>query len=352
MPRSWFPSTTENLLAKAANLGEQVAVLEADGLPPAQLRLLDRCRQNLEAVDRLQRPWRPHHPNLAWRYLHHVDEDLYLLLPREQVLADAYDLQIDFDRNIIDTRLRNAWLGTASSPGRLDEAIAALENRAEEIEARHLLREARHLLDAQADMSFWTLSVSTLTIVASGFALAAAMLAYALLGYGAAIERLARLNLAEQLHRVATGVPDLSTLVALALLGLMGGYLSNMLTRVNFLFPAGGPFWRFVLLHLVARPVMSAFGAVLIMVLIKSGLIFAVNPIGNVAPGVVVLQVPEGALGYTYASLAVACGFGSDKVLRAMIGRVLQVLQLRAEKTNPPPAPPSREEAAKVDVGG
>lgn len=349
MTRTLFPSTTENLLAKAASLRQQIEELRADGPPPALEHVLRRCQENIDAVDELQRPWHAHHPNLAWRYLHRVDGDLFLVLPREQVLADAYKLRDDFDRNVTDPRTRTTWLGgDGSPPGLLKQAIQSFETKTNEHEARYLLREARHLLDAQTDLHFWSLSVSTLVIVVSSIALAAAMLVYVVLGYGKFVQAFA-----QQLHEVAvTTPPGAPTLVALALLGLMGGFVSNVVTRKNFLFPAGGPFWRFFLLHVVARPVMSAFGAVLIVVLVKSGLLFAINPTVEIGKGVLALRVPEGALGFTYATLAVASGFGADKVLRAMMGRVLRVLQRKAEKTEVSRPPSSGDRAAAVPSAG
>jgi hypothetical protein len=49
------------------------------------------------------------------------------------------------------------------------------------------------------------------------------------------------------------------------------------LTKQNFLYVRGGPFWRYFLHNLFSKPVMSAFAAVFIYVLEKSKLIFSIN---------------------------------------------------------------------------
>ena len=149
-------------------------------------------RKTLQRVEELQRPWRQHHPNLAWRHLHRVDEDLLLVVPREEALATAETLYADFDRSIKDERLRQRWVGGDGKPGKLSQAIEDLKSADvdRQREGRHLLRGADHVLNAQTDRAFWSLSVSTLTIVISGLALCVGMSAYWWLRYPILLDKL------------------------------------------------------------------------------------------------------------------------------------------------------------------
>ncbi len=127
--------------------------------------------------------------------------------------------------------------------------------------------------------------------------------------------------------------------VTLFVLGLVGSYLSNLMTNENFLYIRGGPFWRYFLHNLFTKPLMSAVAAVFVFILEKSKLIFSIkitgaqSPSNSVVNQIISLNVtPEGA-GYAYAVLAIVSGFAADKILRSMIDSVLKKLEQKAEKT-------------------
>lgn len=324
MTRRWYLPTTESLLEKRDALEQRLTRLDPQGFTDDQRRVLASCQSTLNALKVFDSPWRQHHPNQVWRRLHRVEADLYLLAPLPEVVADAGNLAVALELNLTEPRLQRAWLGSADSRGRLAEAIADLHDPAKELAARHTLRAAQHELDTLTDRHFWELAVSTLTSDLSAVGLAVNMVALWALGLLHVLP-----NLAADLTEPSSGSVLAQAMVAVALLGLIGAFLSNVLTREGFLYPRGGPFWRFFLLHLVTRPLMSALGAVLIVLMVSGG-----------ALGVDLSQA-KGLLGqrFAYAILAVAAGFGADKLLRSTLGRVLNVLEQRAEKTKASPAP-------------
>lgn len=325
MSATWFTPAKESLLAKRSGLEQSIQLLMDAGPTPALARVLRRCQETLAEVKRFDAPWSPNHPHLAWRLLHRVDQELLLVISTPELLAAAETLRATFDMNVTEPKLRRAWLGSETAPGLLPGAIATLRARPDDEAARHLLAQARRLVDDQTDRDFWTLSVNTLTSVASGLALGGAMVAFWLLGWSVGLAELGAKDLTE------------AGLGRLALLGLMGGYLSNVLTREGFLYVRGGPFWRYVLLHLVSRPVLSAFAAILLALLVKAELILGFGPQAK-GSALVVLQVGE-RVGYAFAALALVAGFAADKLLRDLIGRVLKQLEQKAEKSKESPEP-------------
>lgn len=324
----WFAPSKESLLAKRTGLEQQVETLGAAGPTGVQAAVLKRCRENLALVKAYDDAWRPNHPHLAWRFLHRVDQDLLLVVPGPELLASAQALLGTFDMNVTEPKLRATWLGQDGKSGLLPQAIERLRSAPDDEASRHLLRRALNLVNDQMDADFWVLSINTLTSVASGIALGAGMVAFRWLGYASGLEIL------------GSGPLDASQVGSLALLGLMGGYLSNVLTKEGFLYLRGGPFWRYVLLHLVTRPILSSFGAILLAILVKAEFIVAINPPAE-RVGLVALQVGE-STGYAYAALALVAGFAADKLLRDMIGRVLKQLEQKAEKSKESPAEPKK----------
>jgi hypothetical protein len=192
-------------------------------------------------------------------------------------------------------------------------------------ENRYVIRDALKLVNEQMDRTFWQLSMNTLTSVWSGTMLASLMV-LAWFFYPAGT-----------LQSLGTGEFK-TTFVTLIALGLMGAYLSNLMTKENFLYVRGGPFWRYLLHNLFSKPLMSAFAAVFIYSLEKSKLIFSINTIdtqtaSKAASQIISLNVAKQSEGYVYAVLAIVSAFAADKMLRNMIDRVLKRMEQKAEKT-------------------
>jgi hypothetical protein len=128
------------------------------------------------------------------------------------------------------------------------------------------------------------------------------------------------------------------SLMPFAILGLMGAYAGNLMTKEDFLFVRGGPFWRFLLQNLMARPIVGAFSATFVFLVEKSKLVFSINPITEgqapqVQPTIININVNENVIEYVYIVLAIAAGFAGEKILRTMIDRVLKRLEESADKT-------------------
>lgn len=321
----------ERLLAKLFSLEENLKLVQVRFLDSDQAALVQVCRDYLDLAWKYLNPasrsrewlaWLPfksRHPHLVWELLHRVDEYLVLLCPEAELAGRVIEIKAYFDLNITEAKLRAEWLGEKGRFVKILEELAAHKNLKEN---RHLLREALQLINDQVDRGFWQLSMNTLTSVASGALLGLLLL---VAWYSEPAARLAQLPYGLNHCTFAT----------LFLLGLLGSYVANLLTREDFLFIRGGPFWRYLLHHLLAKPILSAFAAIFIYLLERSRLLLAIIPAGQAAEAgtaAITFQVNPASLGYTYALLALLAGFAADKVLRIMIDRVLKKLEQQAEK--------------------
>jgi len=327
----WMSPSTERLQSKITSLEVSLKEFEARQLTDEQKRVAGICKVYLDkARDLLDRPaFAPtppflsrKHPHLVWELLHRVDEQFILLLTPEEFAGKAVEVKTAFDLNITEEKSRADWIGPK---GRLIAVIDRLHKGDALPADRAAVREALQLVNEQMDRSFWQLSANTLTSVWSA----------AILGLLLVLAWCSHTGNA--LHGLAQGglVTHSKTLLVL---GLMGAYVSNVLTREDFLYVRGGPFFRYFLLHLLAKPLMGAFASLFVFVLEKSKLLFAiVTPDGAVGHGaashLVTINVGAADAGYVYAALAIASGFGADKLLRSTFDSVLKRLEQRAEKT-------------------
>lgn len=324
MLRQHFNPSRERLWAKIAGLEETLATMPAPHLP-----LVDQSIQNLaRAKACIERRWG--HAHLAWRFLHRIDEDLLLLLSDDQVQGRAVEVESAFDLNMSEPAVRAHWLGTATQKGPLAKAVEQLQGSTGDgvsnVSQRHVIREALSMVNDHVDRSFWVLSMNVFTTLWSAILLAALMLAFGIYVRSPAIPALHDL-----------GNDPAYDLLAIALLGAAGAYVSNLLTKKDFVFVEGGPFTRFLLHPLLVKPVTSAFAAVFIYLLAQTRLVFTIVEQGSeaapAATAALTLAAPPGALGYVYAVVAIASGFAADKLLGDMIGSVIRRLEESAEKT-------------------
>jgi hypothetical protein len=322
--RRHFNPARERLWAKIACLEQDLRLLQ----PPAgSLTLLgQRTADNVrKARACIEGRWG--HPHLAWRFLHRADEDLLLLVSHGELKARALDVRTAFELNIPEPSVRAAWLGTeGGAKGPLAAAVDQLRE-GDAADAREVVRAALQLVNEQVDRRFWVLSANVLTSVWSGVLLAATV------GAAGLAWVLAR---ADAFAPVATlGESPMADFGPIALLGIMGAYVSNLLTRQDFLFVRGGPYWRYLLHPLLAKPVLSAFAALFVYAVARSRLLFTIGAAPDGAPpALLALSIPPGeATAFAYVVLAIASGFAADKVLRDMIDRVLKRLEEKAEKT-------------------
>jgi hypothetical protein len=320
---------TEKLLSKITNLEENLEGIRAQDLTPEQQRLVKICETYLEtARSYLDRPWwalRSRHPHMIWELLHRVDENFILLIKNAELYSKASYVKNSFDLNIKDDKVREEWIGANGKLKKtLDNIAAGTYNEGD----RYAVKDALNLVNEQMDRTFWKLSMNTLTSVWSGMLLGLLMLLAWIFTQCpkspiGALGSLDKGGLSEHFL----------TLIAL---GLMGAYLSNLMTTEDFLYIQGAPFWRYFLHNLVSKPLMGGFAAVFIYILARSKIIFAITTPDQTkatASQIISLNVPAEGVGYAYALLAIISGFAADKVLRNMIDSVLKKLEQKAEKT-------------------
>ncbi len=326
----------EKLLSKITHLEETLELVKAQQQGKAdeeKEKIVKICHTYLDkAKDYLNRPslsskfpfLDSRHPHLIWELLHRVDEWLILLIKDEELYSRAVDVKITFDLNITDGKVREQWIG---EKGQFKGVLEKIKNKGDMAANRYVVRDALNLVNEQMDRTFWQLSMNTLTSVWSGMILGLLMLLSWKFHSPGAIYALGKGGLG---NHFAT----------LVVLGLIGAYLSNLLTKEDFLYVRGGPFWRYLLHNLLSKPLLSAFAAVFIYILEKSKLIFSItttsgagNTAKTAASQLITLNVsPEGE-GYVYATLAIVSGFAADKILRSMIDGVLKKLEQKAEKS-------------------
>lgn len=325
-----FNPAREVLWAKIAGLEQNLRMLREG---PAEV--LQACWANLTAARAcIDKRWG--HSHLAWRFLHRVDEDLLLVLPAAQLQARALDVKAELELSVTDPTVRGEWLGNGKDPGRLAEVLGRLSTASADgvrLADRYLLREVLRIVNDAVDRGFWVLSMNVLVTVWSASLLGALMLLLGALWRFTSMPRLESLG----------GTAPARDLALVVVLGAMGAYVGNLLTRKDFLFVQGGPFLRYMLHTLLTKPILGAFAACFVYVFARSGTVFTAgaDTATKAAQGIAI-AIPAGATGYVYTLLALACGFAADKVLGDMIGAVLRRLEQKAEKsTQAEPTPTS-----------
>lgn len=327
----WMNPATERLQSKMTNLEETLEGFQAQNLKNEQKHVAGICKTYLEkaraytSLPSLSSNFpffARRHPHLVWEFLHRVDEYFILLIKDEELYSRAIDVKASFNLNIKEEKLREEWIG---EKGKFAGILEHLKKKEHMEENRYVVRDALKLVNEQMDRTFWQLSMNVLTSVWSGAILACLMvLAWVFYPVGT-------------IQSLGTGGFK-TTFVTLIVLGLTGAYLSNLMTKENFLYVRGGPFWRYLLHNLFSKPVMSAFAAVFIYAVEKSKLIFSINAIdpqtsSTAVSQIISLNVAKQSEGYVYAVLAIVSGFAADKMLRNMIDRVLKRMEQKAEKT-------------------
>jgi len=333
-PRStadnWISPSTERLISKITYLEEALG-----GIPEArkleQARLLESCENYLgKARGYLNRRslgpkfpfFRSKHPHLVWEFLHRVDENLILVMNSDELPSRAIEVKTSFDLTITEPKIRDEWIGPKGKLVTILEGVQA--GKPLDDTHRPVIRDALRLVNEQTDRSFWQLSMNTLTSVWSAALLGLVMVAWILL-FSDGCDLLAK--------RILSG----RTLTFLMGLGIMGAYLSNLLTKENFLYVRGAPFGRYWLHNLFAKPLMSGFAAVFVYLIERSHLVFAIQQANNTAADtagpLLIINVGSANVGFVYAAMAIVSGFAADKLLKDMIDSVLKRMEQEAEKT-------------------
>jgi hypothetical protein len=319
------------LYAKIIDIEEKIARLDDPGLAPDKRKILGKSKAMVTLVKESIKPRRwfralvpfsNKNSSLFWRLLHRVDEDMLLLIPDADLMANAVDIMTYFDLNIAEEKIRNVWLGTAQTPGELIETIEAIKHEPSDMDNRYIFRQALRILNDHLDDTSLKLASNTLISVASGALLGLFMLIFFAIQKDFLFDMQIRIDV-----------------ISIGMLGLIGAFLSNLLTNEDYVFPSGA-FWRHVFYYTISKPVMSAFAAVFVFFIEKSKLIFTIVAAESGQPGqqsgqlsqLISLNVPKSAEDYVYVILAIASGFSADKILRGMIDKALKRLEEKAEK--------------------
>lgn len=369
----WISPAEEGLWTKFLEVNKYLDVLEKQELTNFQREIINKCRERMKDakdsidVGNIWWTWIPFatlrrkNYKIFWELVHRTDEDIILLIPEAELLSRVVDVKTSFDLNIKDESLREEWLGKGGEKGKLlmvmdsviknsgflspsinnENASSPSGSRGSDhdgllngskmlVASRYIIKEAMKIINERMDHSFWILSLNNMVGVLSSFLLAFWMFIFYIIGYSTQLIGLADFALED-------------VIIPVSILGLMGAYVSNIITREDFLF-IKGPFWRYLIHHIITKPVLAAFAAVFICVLEKSKLIFSITPVTKtdqtIATGiqqVISINVPADYDGYVYAILAIAAGFSADKLIRVMIDRVLRRLEENAEKTKESP---------------
>ncbi len=330
----WMNPATETLYQKYFDLQEKLKGFEPSNnkLADEQKHIVKICQTYLDKVKSyLENPmfnakwpfFRRRHPHLMWELLHRVDENFILLTNADELYGRAIDVRASFDLNIKEEKIREEWIGDRGVfRDILDQVKKKDRNTNTMLANQYLIRDALRVVNEKMDCSYWQLSMNTLTSVLSGLFLAVLLLIAWIWPLTSPIKDLGKGGFA-------------NTFITLIALGLMGAYLSNLMTKEDFLYVRGGPFLRCVLHNLFSKPVMSAFAAVFMFGLEKTKLIFS---IGNQTTStrlteIITINVSQEYRGYAYAVLAIVSAFSADKILRSMFDKVLKKLEQKAEKT-------------------
>lgn len=310
--RKFVAPSKESLLEKIMGLEEAISRYEKKGLDENQKTILHICKDYIQSAKEWMRGF-PSHPHLIWNLLHRVDEYLIFVMPQDELYARATNVRTTFDLTITEKKVREDVLG---EKGKLTIAIKDIKESGQNIErSQYLIRDALQYLNENVDTNYWILSMNTLTSVCSAALLGVSMVVYFL-------------------------VYSQIEMIPYAILGFMGAFLSNLITKENFLFVRGGPFWRYLLHNLMARPILGGFSATFIFWIEKSKSVFSINPVAadgkmvsSVQSAIININVNQNAIAYAYIVIAIVSGFAGEKLLRNMIDRVLKRLEERAEKT-------------------
>lgn len=115
--------------------------------------------------------------------------------------------------------------------GRLAEAIDNIKKHGDNLNrSRHIVIDCLQYLNKNVDTGYWILSMNTLMSFCSA-AMVGALLILCFYKYD---------------QRMFASINS-GDLMPFAILGLIGAYISNLITKQDFLFVRGGPFWRLVL---------------------------------------------------------------------------------------------------------
>lgn len=360
--KSWLSPVEELLWARLRRLRTDLAAFVIDlEFDPVKARLYEQCVLNLDLAQASIERWgiRKHRRgsreasdgrtfrswpfcenySLFWTLVHIVQQDLLQIAEPQYLLNQCEKLRGRLARCLRDRDMRRYWLGDGRDSGELERIHRSLHWHVALLsgetcrstrhdttvgaeltieECRCELREAMGRIFGPEEASTRQSAFNILIINFSAVLLAAVVVPALLLFVRA-----------PHAHLTVTG----SLMGMFALFGAAGAYVSNMLKKEPFV-ALRGPARRYMVMHLVTRPALSAFAGLLFGIIIASHLVFDFHVPSDGAwsgqLGAITIPVRNTqAQLFAYSAFAIAAGFASDKLLRSLLGTLVKRLESR-----------------------
>ncbi|NPD22720.1 MULTISPECIES: hypothetical protein [Corallococcus] len=340
--RRWgFGSATQllwNRVESNASLLELCRIRQ--DLTAEETAILRQCQEKLEAarwcLDKPTGRW----SFSFWELIHEVDGLLLLVMPASMLVPRALEIQQQFERRVTDSRA-HLWLGADRASGPLPRSVRQLTRvdesggvappplDAEESRyCRSVLRGALDTVNQQVDKTFWQLSINvTLQVFSTLLLLAVFVISFVLL--------------TRELIQTWPGELIPRGLLLVGFAGASGAIISNMLSKERFVVATGAT-GRFFAYHLMVKPVIGAFAALMLLFLEQSRMLLSVDTrTGSTgvdpSPALFHIVVSDNqAVFFTLMALAVVAGWSADKLLSSIMDKVLGRLLGQSEKVLPP----------------
>ncbi|MBN8227836.1 hypothetical protein JYK02_09965 [Corallococcus macrosporus] len=345
--RRGFGSATQLLWNRVESNASLLALCRIrEGLTAEDEAILKQCQEKLDAarwcLDKPTGRW----SFSFWELIHEVDGLLLLVMPASMLVPRALEIQQQFERRVTDAARAGLWLGADKASGPLPRCVRRLARVDEPGSGaaapppldtdssrycRSVLRGALDSVNQQVDKTFWQLSINvSLQVFSTLLLLAVFVLAFLILSPA----------------MIQTWPRDLVPwgLVLVGFAGASGAIVSNMLSKERFVVATGAT-GRFFAYHLLVKPVIGAFAALMLLFLEQSRMLLSVDTragsmSGDTSAAILHIVVSDNqAVFFTLMALAVVAGWSADKLLSSIMDRVLGRLLGQSEKVLPPSSP-------------
>ncbi|NOK34627.1 hypothetical protein HMI49_15605 [Corallococcus exercitus] len=345
--RLGFGSATQLLWTRVESNASLLALCRIrEDLTAEDGAILEQCQEKLDAarwcLDKPAGRW----SFSFWELIHEVDGLLLLVMPPSMLVPRALEIQQQFERRVTDAARAQLWLGADRVSGPLPRCVRRLAHvdepgsgaaAAPSLDAeqarycRSVLRGALDSVNQQVDKTFWQLSINVSLQVFSTLLLLAVFAASFVILSPALIQAWPR-------DLVPLG------LLLVGFAGASGAIVSNMLSKERFVVATGAT-GRFFAYHLLVKPVLGAFAALMLLFLEQSRMLLSVDTragglSGDASPAILHIVVSDNqAVFFTLMALAVVAGWSADKLLSSIMDKVLGRLLGQSEKVLPPSKP-------------
>ncbi|MBN9685538.1 MULTISPECIES: hypothetical protein [unclassified Corallococcus] len=301
--------------------------------------VLKQCQEKLDAacwcLDKPSGRWSFSY----WELIHEVDGLLLLVMPASMLVPRALEIQQQFERRVTDSARAQLWLGADRTSGPLPRCVRGLTHvddppplsTEQGRYCRSVLRGALDTVNQQVDKTFWQLSINVSLQIFS------TLLLLAVFG-------ISFLLLSRELLQTWPGELIPRGLLLVGFAGASGAIISNMLSKERFLVATGAT-GRFFAYHLMVKPVIGAFAALMLLFLEQSRMLLSVDTRAGstgVDPSPALLHIvvsDNQAVFFTLMALSVVAGWSADKLLGSIMDKVLGRLLGQSEKVLPPSSP-------------